>query len=36
MKMTEIPGWFNGAHQTETIRLLFKYNHPDCVGVEVG
>jgi predicted O-methyltransferase YrrM len=36
MKMNDIPGWFHGPHQTETIKLLWKYNQPDCVGVEVG
>ena len=34
--MTDIPGWFSGPCQTESIRLLHKYNHPDCIGVEVG
>ena len=34
--MNNILGWFSGLHQTETIKLLWKYNHPDCVGVEVG
>jgi predicted O-methyltransferase YrrM len=36
MKMNDIPGWFSGSHQIEIIKLLLKYNHPDCVGVEVG
>jgi len=36
MKMNDIPGWFHGPHQTETIKLLWKYNYPGCVGVEVG
>lgn len=34
--MNHIPGWFSGPHQIETIKLLCKYNQPDCVGVEVG
>ena len=34
--MNDIPGWFHGPHQTETIKLLWKYNYPGCVGVEVG
>jgi predicted O-methyltransferase YrrM len=34
--MNNIPGWFFGPEPIETIRLLWKYNHPDCVGVEVG
>lgn len=36
MNMNNIPGWFYGPHQIEIIKLLFKYNQPDCVGVEVG
>jgi predicted O-methyltransferase YrrM len=36
MKMNNIPGYFSGLHQIEAIKLLLKYNHPDCVGVEVG
>ena len=36
MKMSDIPGWFGGSHQVEIIKLLYKYNHPDCVGVEIG
>ena len=36
MKMHNILGWFSGSHQTETIKLLWKYNQPDCIGVEVG
>ena len=34
--MSNIPGWFSGQHQTEVIKLLYKYNHPDAIGVEVG
>lgn len=36
MNIDNIPGWFSGPHQVETIKLLYKYNHPDCIGVEVG
>jgi len=36
MKMAEIPGWFHGHHQIETIKLLYKYNYPGSIGVEVG
>lgn len=36
MNINSIPGWFSGIHQVETIKLLYKYNHPDCIGVEVG
>lgn len=36
MDMNNIPGWFSGKHQVATIALLHKYNHSDCVGVEVG
>jgi len=36
MKINDIPGHFSGSQQTEIIRLLYKYNYPECVGVEVG
>ena len=36
MKINDIPGWFSGSQQIEMIKLLYKYNHPECVGVEVG
>ena len=36
MKINDIPGYFSGSQQTEMIRLLYKYNYPECVGVEVG
>jgi predicted O-methyltransferase YrrM len=36
MNIDNIPGWFSGTHQIETIRLLHIYNNPDCIGVEVG
>lgn len=36
MKMNDIPGWFPDPHQKEIIKLLWKYNQPDSVGVEVG
>lgn len=36
MNIDNIPGWFSGKHQIETIKLLYKYNSPDCIGVEVG
>ena len=34
--MNNIPGYFSGTHQVEMVRLLYKYNRPECVGVEVG
>ena len=36
MNMSNIPGWFSGSEQREIIKLLYKYNHPDTIGVEVG
>lgn len=36
MSKDEIPGWFSPPEQKEAIKLLYRYNHPDCVGVEVG
>jgi predicted O-methyltransferase YrrM len=34
--MDDIVGWFSGPQQTEIIKLLSKYNYPECIGVEVG
>lgn len=34
--MNDIPGYFSGSQQIEMIKLLRKYNYPECVGVEVG
>jgi predicted O-methyltransferase YrrM len=34
--MKNIPGWFDGIHQREMVKLLYKYNRSDCIGVEVG
>ena len=31
-----IPGYFSRTEQIEIIKLLYKYNYPECVGVEVG
>jgi len=33
MKMNNILGWFSGLHQTETIKLLWKYNHPEVAEI---
>jgi predicted O-methyltransferase YrrM len=34
--MNNIPGWFSGVQPLETFKLLYKYNYPGSVGVEVG
>ena len=34
--MNHIPGFFEGNHQKEIIKLLYRYNSPYCVGVEIG
>lgn len=36
MFINEIPGWFSGSQQLEIIKLVSRYNYPNCVGVEVG
>ena len=34
--MYDIYGWFSKKDQIEISNLLSKYNHSDCVGVEIG
>ena len=36
MNIYDIPGYFSRTEQIEIIKLLYKYNYPECVGVEVG
>lgn len=36
MNIHSVPGLFSKHEQIEIIKLLYKYNYPDCVGVEVG
>jgi len=36
MNINDVPGYFSGRQQLEIMKLLYKYNYSECVGVEVG